>query len=247
MTETLTPPVASTWPPAPINASKIYGSGEAEVRALDGINVDFQTGRLTAIMGPSGSGKSTLLHCLAGLDRLTIGPDLPRRRRDQPRQREAAHAHPARPARVHLPGLQPDPDAQRGREHHAADVAGGQASPTRRGSTTSSTRSRLNDRLKHRPAELSGGQQQRVAVGRALLSKPSTHLRRRAHRQPRLAFGRRDPHVHAQRGRRPRPDDRHGHPRPDRGGLRRPGRVPRRRRHRRRAARADCRHASSTR
>src|SRR3954451_20913643 len=56
-----------------VDASKVYGSGEAEVRALDHIDVEFQIARMTAIMGPSGSGKSTLLHCLAGLDRLTAG------------------------------------------------------------------------------------------------------------------------------------------------------------------------------
>src|SRR6478752_9837668 len=72
MTETLTPPSVDVAARA-IDASKIYGSGEAEVKALDHINVEFQTARMTAIMGPSGSGKSTLLHCLAGLDRLTSG------------------------------------------------------------------------------------------------------------------------------------------------------------------------------
>src|SRR6476661_6521443 len=72
MTETLTPPSVDVAARA-IDASKIYGSGEAEVKALDAISVEFQTSRLTAIMGPSGSGKSTLLHCLAGLDRLTSG------------------------------------------------------------------------------------------------------------------------------------------------------------------------------
>ena len=70
-------------PPAPSTPSKIYGSGEAEVRALDGVNVEFARHRFTAIMGPSGSGKSTLLHCLAGLDRLTQRRDLPRRHRHQ--------------------------------------------------------------------------------------------------------------------------------------------------------------------
>src|SRR5918999_4058069 len=55
------------------DAVKVYGHGEAAVRALDGISVEFAEGRFTAIMGPSGSGKSTLLHCMAGLDRLTSG------------------------------------------------------------------------------------------------------------------------------------------------------------------------------
>src|SRR6516165_6550175 len=56
-----------------VDATKVYGRGEAEVRALDGVNVDFATARFTAIMGPSGSGKSTLMHMLAGLDKLTTG------------------------------------------------------------------------------------------------------------------------------------------------------------------------------
>ena len=47
---------------------KVYGTGDTAVRALDGVDVDFARGELTAIMGPSGSGKSTLMHCLAGLD-----------------------------------------------------------------------------------------------------------------------------------------------------------------------------------
>src|SRR6185312_13785378 len=54
-------------------ATKIFGTGQAQVRALDDVTVGFATGRFTAIMGPSGSGKSTLLHCSAGLDRLTSG------------------------------------------------------------------------------------------------------------------------------------------------------------------------------
>ena len=56
-----------------VDAVKIYGTGQIEVRALDGVSVEFMTGRFTAIMGPSGSGKSTLLHCVAGLDNLTSG------------------------------------------------------------------------------------------------------------------------------------------------------------------------------
>src|SRR3954466_6994269 len=74
-TTTTTPPVGDTPVPAAetVDAVKSYGSGEAEVRALDGVTVAFERGRFTAIMGPSGSGKSSLLHCLAGLDTLTSG------------------------------------------------------------------------------------------------------------------------------------------------------------------------------
>lgn len=63
--------------PAPaaraVAAVKVYGNGDAAVRALDGVTVQLAAGRFTAIMGPSGSGKSTLLHCLAALDSLTSG------------------------------------------------------------------------------------------------------------------------------------------------------------------------------
>ena len=67
-------PRTGTCPAArAVDVTKVYGKGEAEVRALDGVTVEFGTGRFTAIMGPSGSGKSTLMHCLAGLDTLTSG------------------------------------------------------------------------------------------------------------------------------------------------------------------------------
>ncbi len=57
-----------------VHAVKLYGRGPTEVRALDDVSIEFEAGRLTAIMGPSGSGKSTLLHCMAGLDSLTSRP-----------------------------------------------------------------------------------------------------------------------------------------------------------------------------
>src|SRR5947199_2430223 len=56
-----------------VHATKVYGAGHTEVRALDDVTVDLAGGRFTAIMGPSGSGKSTLMHCVAGLDTLTSG------------------------------------------------------------------------------------------------------------------------------------------------------------------------------
>ena len=68
---TSTVPETMTTAARAVDAMKVYGQGDTEVRALDGVTVDFPRSVFTAIMGPSGSGKSTLLHCIAGLDRLT--------------------------------------------------------------------------------------------------------------------------------------------------------------------------------
>ena len=126
-----------------IGATKIYGSGEAEVRALDGVDVEFPRHRFTAIMGPSGSGKSTLLHCLAGLDQLTAGQIFL-----GDTEISAASENISLP--MALAGRKPD----QARFDQVVDTVG------------------LRDRLEHKPNELSGGQQQRVAVARALVSQP---------------------------------------------------------------------------
>jgi putative ABC transport system ATP-binding protein len=62
-------------PPAAraVELTKTYGAGDVAIRALDRVNVEFERGRFTAVMGPSGSGKSTLMHCMAGLDAPTSG------------------------------------------------------------------------------------------------------------------------------------------------------------------------------
>jgi putative ABC transport system ATP-binding protein len=170
MTETLSPPSVDVAARA-IDASKIYGTGEAEVRALDTISVQFQTSRLTAIMGPSGSGKSTLLHCMAGLDRLTSGQiflgdvDISRAgekeltliRRDK--LGFIFQAYNLIPTLNALENMT-----------LPMSLAGKKPDPAWLETIVETVR--LKDRLTHRPAELSGGQQQRVAVGRALLSKP---------------------------------------------------------------------------
>ncbi len=154
-----------------VGAVKVYGSGDTEVRALDGVNITFEQGRFTAIMGPSGSGKSTLMHCMAALDDLTEGrayigdtdlgalsdKELTRLRRDRVGFIfQAFNLVPTLTAieNITLPSrlARREPD-QQWVDSVIATVG-------------------LGDRLAHRPNELSGGQQQRVAVSRALAGKP---------------------------------------------------------------------------
>lgn len=154
-----------------VAASKIYGSGDAEVRALDSINVEFASGMFTAIMGPSGSGKSTLLHVLAGLDPVTSGEvfigdielsslkdkDLTLVRRD--RLGFVFQSFNLIPTLNALENMT-----------LPLSLGGRKADPAWQDEVVKAVG--LGDRLGHRPNELSGGQQQRVAVARALLSKP---------------------------------------------------------------------------
>ena len=73
MADTAVAPPATSIAARTEDATKIYTTGDTEVRALDGVTVAFEQGRFSAVMGPSGSGKSTLMHCVAGLDELTSG------------------------------------------------------------------------------------------------------------------------------------------------------------------------------
>src|SRR5437773_5370996 len=154
-----------------VDLVKVYGTGDAAVRALDSITVSFEDGRFTAIMGPSGSGKSTLLHCLAGLDAPTEGQvfigdvdittlsekKLTHLRRDKVGfVFQAYNLVPTLTAseNITLPmdiaGRTPDTGWVDG----VIDTIG------------------LRDRLKHRPSALSGGQQPRVAAARPVASRP---------------------------------------------------------------------------
>ena len=154
-----------------IGATKVYGSGDTAVLALDEVDVAFERGRFTAVMGPSGSGKSTLMHCVAGLDTLTVGQvlvgdvdlstlsdkELTRLRRDRIGfVFQAFNLIPTLTAAENIVL----PDRLAGRRADAAWVDEVVAAVG------------LGDRLAHRPSELSGGQQQRVAVARALAGRP---------------------------------------------------------------------------
>lgn len=158
-----------------VDLVKNYGAGSNMVHALRGVNVSFERGKFTAIMGPSGSGKSTLMHTLAGLDSATSGhilfggADLTRmddkqltllRRHKIGFIFQSFNLLPMFTAEQNilmpltLAGDKPD---------HAwfdllVDTLG------------------LKQRLNHRPNELSGGQQQRVAIGRALMNAPAVVL-----------------------------------------------------------------------
>jgi putative ABC transport system ATP-binding protein len=154
-----------------VDAYKIYGEGDAEVRALNGVSVEFEKSRYTAIMGPSGSGKSTLLHCLAGLDNLTRGQvflgeyelsDMSERELTKIRRDNIGFVFQAY-------NLVPTLNASENITL-PMDLAGHKPDQAWLDKVIDTVR--IRDRLKHRPSELSGGQQQRVAVARALASQP---------------------------------------------------------------------------
>ncbi|MFT7475416.1 MAG: putative ABC transport system ATP-binding protein [Verrucomicrobiales bacterium] len=154
-----------------IQASKIYGSGDTEVRALDDVTVSFDKGQFTAIMGPSGSGKSTLMHCLAGLDRLTSGhvvvgetnlSELNEKDLTLLRRTKIGFVFQAFNLIPTLTAL----------ENITLPLDLGKNKPDAELLNEVVTAVGLADRLSHKPNELSGGQQQRVAVARALASRP---------------------------------------------------------------------------
>ncbi|MEE2033437.1 ABC transporter ATP-binding protein [Rhodococcus chondri] len=151
--------------------TKIYGTGETAVHALDGVTATFAAGEFTAIMGPSGSGKSTLMHCLAGLDSATSGSvligdtdltslsdkEMTQLRRD--RIGFVFQAFNLVPTLTALENITLPLDiAGRKVDQEWLDTVVGRLG--------------LGDRLDHRPGELSGGQQQRVACARALAGRP---------------------------------------------------------------------------
>ncbi len=154
-----------------IQASKIYGSGDTEVKALDDVTVSFDQGQFTAIMGPSGSGKSTLMHCLAGLDRLTSGhvmvgetniSQLSEKNLTLLRRTKIGFVFQAYNLIPTLTAI----------ENITLPLDLGRTSPDQALLDEVVQAVGLADRLNHKPNELSGGQQQRVAVARALATRP---------------------------------------------------------------------------
>ena len=173
---TITAPAATQAPASSIvrlqGVTKIYGSGDAQVRALDDVSVGFGAGEFTAIMGPSGSGKSTMMHILAGLDAPTSGhvfvedtditalkdTALTKLRRDRIGfVFQSFNLVPTLDARANI--LLPMRLAGKAPEKGWFDLIVNSLG--------------IANRLSHRPSEMSGGQQQRVAVARALMSRPA--------------------------------------------------------------------------
>ncbi|WP_314769998.1 ABC transporter ATP-binding protein [Actinomyces bouchesdurhonensis] len=173
---TITAPAATQAPASSIvrlqGVTKIYGSGDAQVRALDDVSVGFGAGEFTAIMGPSGSGKSTMMHILAGLDAPTSGrvfvedtditalkdTALTKLRRDRIGfVFQSFNLVPTLDARANI--LLPMRLAGKAPEKEWFDLIVNSLG--------------IANRLSHRPSEMSGGQQQRVAVARALMSRPA--------------------------------------------------------------------------
>jgi putative ABC transport system ATP-binding protein len=154
-----------------VDLTKTYRSGQATVRALDNVNVAFERGRFTAVMGPSGSGKSTLMQCMAGLDRPTSGQTfigeqdigqlddtgITRLRRDRIGFIfQSFNLVPTLTAAENI--LLP------------LDLAG--AKVDREWFDDIVGRLGIAGRLDHRPSQMSGGQQQRVACARAMITRP---------------------------------------------------------------------------
>ena len=157
------------------NLTKVYGKGENEVRALNGVSFSVEKGDFVAIIGPSGSGKSTLLHTLGGVDRptggkvLVNGQDVYSRSDEQIavfRRREVGLIYQFYnlipvlnvEENMSLPVLLDGRNVNRDRLRELIRELD------------------LVEREKHLPNQLSGGQQQRVSIGRALMNSPSIVL-----------------------------------------------------------------------
>ena len=157
------------------NLTKVYGEGENQVRALDGVSFSVEKGEFLAIIGPSGSGKSTLLHILGGVDRPTSGKvwmdgqDVYEQNEEQLaifRRRQVGLIYqfynliPVLDVveNMTLPVLMDGRQVNEERLEELLDTLG------------------LSDRRKNLPNQLSGGQQQRVSIGRALMNAPAVVL-----------------------------------------------------------------------
>jgi len=153
--------------------TKVFGSGETTVRALDGVSIEIAAGEMVAIMGPSGSGKSTLLHLLGALETPTGGEiSLAGERYDGLGDAALTQLRRERIGFVFqfynlLPALSAEENVLL-----PALIAGRRDDAVRERARELLERVGLADRTEHLPSELSGGEQQRVSIARALLTEP---------------------------------------------------------------------------
>jgi putative ABC transport system ATP-binding protein len=157
--------------------SRVYGEGETEVRALDGVTLRIERGEMVAIMGPSGSGKSTLLHLLGALETPSGGTIAVAGRRF-----ETLGDHELTLLRRETIGfvfqffnLLPALTAEENVILPAL-ISGRRDAATRSRAAELLARVGLGGRKAHLPSELSGGEQQRVSIARALLLEPELVL-----------------------------------------------------------------------
>ncbi len=156
--------------------TKVYGSGEAAVRALDGVDLTIQRGEFAAIMGPSGSGKSTLMNILGCLDRPTAGEYiLDGRDVSKLGKNELAEVRNQKLGFIFqsfnlLPRLNALENVIMPMLYDLSREESVKTQQERAAAALESVG--LGQRLHHRPGELSGGQQQRVAIARALVNHP---------------------------------------------------------------------------
>jgi putative ABC transport system ATP-binding protein len=173
---TPTPPVARPTDAGTVVTGhglvKRFGTGDSAVDALRGVDVAFERGSFTAIMGPSGSGKSTLLHILAGLDRPTEGwVEIDGTRLDKLDDRHLTLLRRKAVGFIFQAyNLLPVLTAE---ENITLPLRIGGRKPERDWLDQLVESVGLADRREHRPTEMSGGQQQRVAVARALITRPA--------------------------------------------------------------------------
>lgn len=157
------------------NLTKIYGKGETEVRALDGVSFSVEQGEFIAIVGPSGSGKSTLLHILGGVD-VATGGSVIINGTDISKLDETALAI-FRRRQIGLIyqfyNLIPILTVE---ENLTLPLLLDGRKPDKEQIEVLAQKLGLSKRLSHLPSELSGGQQQRVSIGRALINNPALLL-----------------------------------------------------------------------
>lgn len=157
------------------NLTKVYGKGENEVRALNGVSFSVEKGDFVAIIGPSGSGKSTLLHTLGGVDRPTGGKVLVNGQDVYSRSDEQIAVFRRREVGLiyQFYNLIPVSNVE---ENMSLPVLLDGRNVNRDRLRELIRELDLVGREKHLPNQLSGGQQQRVSIGRALMNSPSIVL-----------------------------------------------------------------------